>query len=368
MILIPIVLYSVIAVFLLSGLLRAGRGAAKCAAPPHVSVIVVARNESHNLVSCVKSLDAQNYPVEKKEILLVIDDSVDDTAQIAGELAESSHSIRILKNDNSHQWKSRKKAGLELGRKNAGGDILFFTDADCTPKTRWIAETIKLFEENVGLVVGFSPLQSRGSTLWDGIIKIDSLFAALFSAGGIGWGLATTCTGRNIAIRAEALEQIGGYSALPDTLSGDDDFLLAKVIGSSQWKVRYNFSNDATVPSRGPDGFRELLAQKRRHISASSSFNRPAQLLFLCYHAANYSCWALLVMLLIRGPVAAIPLVIKIALDYLLIKILADKFAVRFSLRSFLSWQFVFPLYHILAAPVAFFGQPEWDNSGRANS
>ena len=43
------------------------------------SVVVAARNESHNIGPCLKALLAQQYPADHFEIIVVDDHSTDDT-------------------------------------------------------------------------------------------------------------------------------------------------------------------------------------------------------------------------------------------------------------------------------------------------
>ena len=50
---------------------------------PVVSVIVTTRNEEHNIANCLESIKVQNYPQDKIEIIVVDNNSLDKTKEIA---------------------------------------------------------------------------------------------------------------------------------------------------------------------------------------------------------------------------------------------------------------------------------------------
>jgi cellulose synthase/poly-beta-1,6-N-acetylglucosamine synthase-like glycosyltransferase len=61
---------------------------------PFVSVLVPARNEANNIEVCVISLLAQDYP--DFELLVLNDNSTDDTSLILEQLARSDGRLRVI--------------------------------------------------------------------------------------------------------------------------------------------------------------------------------------------------------------------------------------------------------------------------------
>src|SRR5579884_152462 len=59
-----------------------------------VAAIVPARDEAHNIAPCLASLLAQTYPADKLRIVVVDDESTDDTAAIAASFAPR---VRVLR-------------------------------------------------------------------------------------------------------------------------------------------------------------------------------------------------------------------------------------------------------------------------------
>jgi 4,4'-diaponeurosporenoate glycosyltransferase len=88
-----------------------------------VSIVIPARNESHNISRLLESLKHQTYP--PLEVIVVDDDSLDTTAALASEMAANVISSRGLPSG----WCGKPWAcwqGAELAR----GELLLFLDAD----------------------------------------------------------------------------------------------------------------------------------------------------------------------------------------------------------------------------------------------
>jgi cellulose synthase/poly-beta-1,6-N-acetylglucosamine synthase-like glycosyltransferase len=362
MILLLLIFYSSILVFLFIGVLRIPKNVHINSKLPQVSIVVVARDEEDVIRNCLSSLIQQNYPREKLEIILIDDNSFDQTLEIAKEFAKSYSFVKLIKNTLQPGWKSSKKAGLELARKKAKGEILLFTDADCTPPPDWIKSMVSRFENTTGLVAGFSPQTNKQSTLWNGFLIVDSFFAALFSAGGIGWKMGITCTGRNLAIRKQTLNEIGGYVHTKDSLSGDDDFILQKIAKNKHWRIFYNLGPDSVVPSKGPANFAQFVRQKQRHISASKKYDTMAQLGYVLFHLSNFACWIFLIYSFKGGAIYSVPFIFKIVVDSVVILNFSKIVDVKTSLIYIVVWEVFFPVYNIVAGPGAFLGKLVWKN------
>ena len=94
---------------------------------PSVSVLIPARNESKNIEACVRSLLQQDYP--DFEILIIDDNSRDDTAAIVTKLAQRDQRIHLLHGDPLPVgWAGKPFACYQLAQK-AKGDWLLFIQA-----------------------------------------------------------------------------------------------------------------------------------------------------------------------------------------------------------------------------------------------
>ncbi|HLS30046.1 MAG TPA: glycosyltransferase [Flavobacteriaceae bacterium] len=88
-----------------------------------ISVIIPARNEERNLPMLLKSLTGQT--LQPVEVLVVDDDSEDDTAEVA-----ASFGTRVLQYDSKEVGWQGKSAACFVGAQAAKGEYLLFLDAD----------------------------------------------------------------------------------------------------------------------------------------------------------------------------------------------------------------------------------------------
>ncbi|NOY59304.1 MAG: glycosyltransferase [Calditrichaeota bacterium] len=327
---------------------------------PDISIIVPVRDGEETISQCVNALVVQDYPGKKLEILVVDDHSRDRSLEITNKLASQYSFVKVLENEKNGKWQSSKKSALEVAVANASGTILLFTDADCVPPRTWARAMVSCFSKETGLIAGFSPQRAAGEKMWNGFLFLDSLAAAFVAAAGIGWGRGITCAGRNLAVRTEALRDVEGYRNTPDSLSGDDDFLLQAISKSRNWQVGYCFEPASFVNATGPKNLKHFIRQKQRHISAGKHYSFYAQLGFGGFHFLNYLLWISAFAGIFVDARLIVPLVIKIVIDYGALGYLAGQLKRTVPFCSFCYWEILFPLYNALASPVAFFRKISW--------
>ncbi|MFD2332672.1 glycosyltransferase [Cohnella sp. GCM10020058] len=115
-------LLALLAGFVMFGALPTLKTAGKPKRMPLVTVIVPARNEAGRITPLLRSLREQRYP--SFEVLVVDDDSTDETASIARKLGAT-----VLRNDTVEAG-SGKSAACWHGARHAKGQWLLFLDAD----------------------------------------------------------------------------------------------------------------------------------------------------------------------------------------------------------------------------------------------
>jgi len=113
------------------------------------SLVVPAYNEEKGL-----PLVVEEYLDYVDEIIVVDDGSKDGTFNAAKGL--ESERVKLFR----HSVNSGKVAALRTGISHATGDIIIFTDADCTYPARYVPELVKAILGGADLVLG-ARLQSR---------------------------------------------------------------------------------------------------------------------------------------------------------------------------------------------------------------
>lgn len=111
--------------------LKTLRGDAEVPEPaPLISVLVPARDEELNIANCLESLQKQVYP--NFEILVLDDNSSDDTAAIVERFAAEDNRIQLLRGEPlPEEWTGKCFACYQLAQQ-ARGSWLLFVDADTT--------------------------------------------------------------------------------------------------------------------------------------------------------------------------------------------------------------------------------------------
>ena len=123
---------------------RKGRGSDR-RRRPKMSVIIPARNEAQRIRPLLESLLRQSAPAH--EILVIDDESVDDTARIARELGAT-----VISGEGLPEGWSGKPWACWQGAEQSTGDILLFLDADTWLEPAGLESLIGALRSKRGLV------------------------------------------------------------------------------------------------------------------------------------------------------------------------------------------------------------------------
>ncbi|MFB6354586.1 MAG: glycosyltransferase [Halobacteriales archaeon] len=107
---------------------------------PPVSVVVTVRNDREPLRECLDALGRLDYP--SSEVVVIDDGSTDGTAAMASNhpLAEAGRLRTVAVGSASEPLGigASRNRGVEA----AAHDVIAFTDADCRPDERWLADLV----------------------------------------------------------------------------------------------------------------------------------------------------------------------------------------------------------------------------------
>jgi len=116
---------------------------------PFVSIIIPCRDEEKFIKECINSIIANDYPKERLEILIVDGMSEDRTREIVKSYIEKYPYIKLLNNSQKYT-----PFALNIGIKQAKGEIIMRMDAHATYKNDYISKCLKYLNEykadNVG--------------------------------------------------------------------------------------------------------------------------------------------------------------------------------------------------------------------------
>jgi len=116
---------------------------------PTATIVIAARNEADAIASKIRSCLAQEYPAERLDIVLVSDESTDDTGHLAVEAGRSRLTLIELSDHGG------KALALNAGVQAATGELVVLTDARQQLDPKAVRRLAAHFEDpGVGAVSG----------------------------------------------------------------------------------------------------------------------------------------------------------------------------------------------------------------------
>ena len=193
-----------------------------------VSVLIPARNEEVNIKRCLYSLIDQSY--KNLEIIVLDDDSDDQTYNIVKDISKNFSSIKLIKGERkSNGWTGKNWACHQLS-KFAKGDFLLFIDADTKLQKNTISETVSEMNNNDVDLISLFPNRITNTAI-DKIISVTigwfifSCLPIIFSNKN---PMFSSAFGQFLLFRKGAYFSIGGHESIKDKIL--DDFELGRLI------------------------------------------------------------------------------------------------------------------------------------------
>jgi cellulose synthase/poly-beta-1,6-N-acetylglucosamine synthase-like glycosyltransferase len=292
-----------------------------------ISVIVAAKNEEQNIPALINSLSNQSYPADLFEVIIIDDDSSDNTygKTIALTKGLKSYTIyRVL----TKKFPG-KKGALQFGVEKAQNPFILITDADCRPEKNWIKSFAMKFESGSDFIIGAAPLVQHKSFV-NKVSCFENLRTLLLTLGAANLGMPYSAAARSFGFKKESFEKLSGYKNTLDTISGDDDLLLREAV-KHKMKIDIVAEKDSFVYSDAPKSFSEYLNQKKRHIKTSFHY--------ILIHKVLLALWHLINLFMLFSPVLMI--ISSKFLILFFVKIFGDIYLVSSS-RKYFNYKFNF--------------------------
>ena len=213
---------------------------------PTATVIVAARNEENNIKQCLNSLGKLEYPEDMLEVLIVDDRSSDKTGEIIDEFISERENFRKIIPDDPKGKMVGKVNALATAIREANGQIILTTDADCVVKPFWVKTIASFYQDDVGMVDSYTT--QLADTSFGGMQAIDFIYLLLVAGGTINLKIPISCIGNNMSFRKKAYDEIGGYEALPFSVT-EDFTLLRAIYNLKKYKILFPLEKDALVTS-----------------------------------------------------------------------------------------------------------------------
>ncbi|GAX00693.1 hypothetical protein C5L25_000471 [Secundilactobacillus silagei JCM 19001] len=182
---------------------------------PFVSILVPAHNEGKVLLKTVQALLKFDYPQERYELIVINDNSSDDSAALLTRMQSvyQNRNFQVI-NTNAQTGGKGKSNALNIGLQQAKGDVIAVYDADNTPAASALRYLVATLMQNaqLGAVIGKFRTRNRNVTMLTRFINIETLaFQWMAQAGRRQLFKLCTIPGTNYVIHRHVLETVGGW-------------------------------------------------------------------------------------------------------------------------------------------------------------
>lgn len=229
---------------------------------PYVSILVPAHNEGKVIYRTVKSLILLNYPKDRYEIIVINDNSSDNTGEELHRVKKEFNcgNLKVITTNKITGGKGKSNA-LNLGYKASKGEYIAVYDADNTTEKnalKYLITTI-VKDESLAAVIGKFRTRNKEKNLLTRFINIETLsFQWMAQAGR--WQLLKLCTipGTNFVIRKSIIDTMGGW----DTKAISEDTEISFRIYRLGYKIK--FMPKAVTWEQEPETLKVWFKQRTR--------------------------------------------------------------------------------------------------------
>lgn len=323
-----------------------------------VSVVVAVRNEETSIPPLLSSLGFQNFPPSNFEIIFVNDHSTDQTARIISEWIKDNPQTQSY---HIHSTGNGKKYALTEGIAIAKGEIILTTDADCVLPTDWISSMVKSFNGDTTMVVGRVKIQQERSLF----SKLQALeFSSLMGSGIslLELGFPIMCNGASLAFRKNNFEAVKGYEDNLHIPSGDDEFLMRKLIKKFPNSIQ-SIHWPSEVATKSQPSLKSFIHQRLRWAGKwkanDSLIPKVLALFILIFQLASIVAIGLLFLGKNLVGVGLL-LGLKFLLEGYFLFNIGRTLHQRFSVPAFLILQLIYPLYVLIIGILSQLVDYEW--------
>ncbi len=324
-----------------------------------VSVAVAVRNEENSISPLLSSLMVQDFPHSNFELIFVNDHSTDHTAHIISDWIKDNPQTQCY---HIHSTGNGKKQALTDGIKIAKGEIILTTDGDCVLPNDWISSMVMSFNDETTLVIGLVKIQQEGSLF----SKLQALeFSSLMGSGIslLELGFPIMCNGASLAFRKKSFEAVKGYQDNLHIPSGDDEFLMRKLMKQFPNSIQSNYWPTVVVATKSQPSLKSFIHQRLRWAGKwsvnDSLIPKVLALFILIFQLTSMVAFGLL----FSGKNlvgVGILLSLKFLLEGYFLFHVGRTLHQRFSVSAFLILQLIYPFYVLIIGILSQLVDYEW--------
>jgi poly-beta-1,6-N-acetyl-D-glucosamine synthase len=341
----------------------------KSASKTTFSVIVPFRNEAENLPVLLESISKLYYPKHLYEIIFVDDASKDESVNIISKVLDTSRWHRDTRTDitiikNERKTKSPKKDAITSAINLAKYEWIITTDADCQLPEFWLNSFDEFIQQTHAKCMVAPITYHNDTNFLNRFQLLDILSLQGATIGGFGINKPFLCNGANFAYQKALFKELSGFEGNSNIASGDDIFLLEKIVKSHPKDVHYLKCVNAIVATKSQESWQALCSQRIRWAAKTSAYNngfgKLTGIIVLLMNAFFVTALLLSLINMVNPKILLYILVIKLYSDFLLIYKTASFFNQKHVLRSYFIGFFVYPFFSFYVAFLSVFNGYTW--------
>ncbi|MCF6224116.1 MAG: glycosyltransferase [Flavobacteriaceae bacterium] len=328
------------------------------------TIIIPFRNEALNLTNLLNSLAALNYPLEKFEIVLVNDNSNDGFNSIINSFKAKHNNIDLMLIDNIRKSNAPKKDAIDIGIETSKYEWIITTDADCILPKNWLITLDNFIQyESPKMVVSPVAFQIRNKFI-DNFQNLDFLSLQGSTIGGFGMDKPFLCNGANLCYSKVAFSEVNGFKGNNKIASGDDIFLLEKMINQFPKKVKYLKSTDVLVKTKPEKIWKQLLQQRIRWASKTTAYeNNFGKMVGVIVFITNTYLIVLFILAIVKivfWSTFGLFFLVKFNIDFILLYKISLFFKCQSSLKIYLTSSVLHPIFTVFVGLLSFKKGYQW--------
>jgi cellulose synthase/poly-beta-1,6-N-acetylglucosamine synthase-like glycosyltransferase len=322
------------------------------------SIIVPFRNEDQNFLTLLNSISGLNYPKKLFEIIVVNDDSDDNSVAVFNKWQSQDTAITSRLLQNIRKSNSPKKDAIQTAILQIENEWIITTDADCVVKKNWLLAFDTIIQNNyVEMICGSVSINNKNGFL-NYFQFVDLLSLQGTTIGSFGIGKPFMCNGANFAYTKKLFLELNGFDGNDNIVSGDDVFLLQKAIKLFPEKVSYLKNHESIVFTKPEESWIKLFQQRVRWASKTGHYKSFfGKFLALIVLLMNFSL--ITSFYILPSAFFLLLFAIKFTIDLILL-IKTNRFFgnQKFILPIFSS--LFYPFWCVVVAFYSFFGNFDW--------
>jgi cellulose synthase/poly-beta-1,6-N-acetylglucosamine synthase-like glycosyltransferase len=233
---------------------------------PSCSILIPAHNEEKVIATTIESMLKLEYPKDKLQILIINDGSNDSTKKIIEQYAIEDSRVQLVDIPKGEGGKGKSRT-LNLGIKQAKGDVIAIYDADNTPdkdSLRYLVAQLLLHKE-LGAVIGKFRTVNKNASLLTRFINIETLsFQSMLQAGRWQMHGISTLPGTNFVMWHHIIKKLGGWDE--EALTEDSELSIR--IYEEGYKIKY--IPYALTYEQEPQEWRIWIKQRMRWVRGNN--------------------------------------------------------------------------------------------------